>query len=238
MKIGFFITARLKSERLKLKILLDLNGKTVLDRVIERCKSTPGIDDVILCTSRNSQDSLLYDYALKHNIEFDSKTENYFYSTGSIASYRYIIVKPTTYVNLSGIAAKNIIDNNNIHLDNFLVVADDINLSLGKIRIRTSGGDGGHNGLSSIIYHLQTENFPRLRFGIGSEFRDGEMKDYVLTQFDKETLEYLEPQFNHTTNLINEFIMGGMTSMLNYYSTLVQHQNSNKSNNLEGKQEV
>lgn len=70
MKIGFFITARLKSTRLKRKIVLDLNGKTVLDRVIERCKSTEGIDNVVLCTSSNPQDSELYKYALKHGIEF------------------------------------------------------------------------------------------------------------------------------------------------------------------------
>ena len=76
MKIGFFITARLKSSRLKRKIVLDLNGKTVLDRVIERCKATAGVDGVVLCTSANPQDSELYQYALKHGIEFYIGSEN------------------------------------------------------------------------------------------------------------------------------------------------------------------
>jgi len=76
MKIGFFITARLKSSRLKQKILLDLNGKTVIERVIERCKATTGIDGVVLCTSTNPQDSILYDYALKEKIQFYAGSED------------------------------------------------------------------------------------------------------------------------------------------------------------------
>ncbi len=76
MKIGFFITARLKSSRLKHKILLDLNGKSVLDRVIERCKATPGIDGVVLCTSTNPQDSILYQSALKNEIQFYPGSED------------------------------------------------------------------------------------------------------------------------------------------------------------------
>lgn len=70
MKIGFFITARLKSTRLKQKILLDLNGKTVIEKVIDRCKATDGIDGVVLCTSTNPQDSILYDYARQNGIQF------------------------------------------------------------------------------------------------------------------------------------------------------------------------
>jgi len=76
MKIGFFITARLKSSRLKNKILLDLNGKTVIDRVIERCKAVQGVDGVVLCTSTNPQDSILYENALKNNIQFYPGSED------------------------------------------------------------------------------------------------------------------------------------------------------------------
>jgi spore coat polysaccharide biosynthesis protein SpsF len=76
MKIGFFITARLKSSRLKQKILLDLNGKTVIERVIERCKATVGLDGVVLCTSTNPQDSVLYNYALKEGIQFYPGSED------------------------------------------------------------------------------------------------------------------------------------------------------------------
>lgn len=76
MKIGFFITARLKSLRLERKILLDLNGKSILDRVIERCKKTEGVDGVVLCTSTNPQDAELYDYALKNKIKFYAGSED------------------------------------------------------------------------------------------------------------------------------------------------------------------
>jgi len=76
MKLGFFITARLKSSRLKQKILLDLNGKTVIERVIERCKATVGVDGIVLCTSTNPQDSILYNYALKEKIQFYAGSED------------------------------------------------------------------------------------------------------------------------------------------------------------------
>ena len=76
MKIGFFITARLKSSRLKQKILLDLNGKPIIQRIIERCKATLGIDGVVLCTSTNPQDSILYDFAIKNEIQFYSGSED------------------------------------------------------------------------------------------------------------------------------------------------------------------
>ena len=100
-----------------------------------------------------------------------------------------ILVKPLTYMNNSGVAIAEIIGSRAIPMDQLLVVVDDFHLPLGTLRLQKKGSDGGHNGLYSIIYHLQSENFPRLRCGIGGEtmpVNRKEMAGYVLSPFEKE----------------------------------------------------
>ena len=101
-----------------------------------------------------------------------------------------------------------------------LVVIDDINLNFADVRIRKSGGDGGHNGLSSIIYHLQSKDFSRLRIGIGSDFKAGNLADYVLSDFDKNDLIQLEKSFALSIQLVDSFILDGYHKMLSTFSRL------------------
>ena len=157
-------------------------------------------------------------FASKHNLRFEPSKYDFYFSTSENDKNEFLLVKPTTYVNLSGIAAKQISENYECTPSDLLIVCDDVNLDPGKIRIRKSGGDGGHNGLYSIIYQLQTEKFPRLRFGIGQDFEKGEMKDYVLSKFSSEELEALKNNFDFSVELIESFIDGGIDTMLNYYS--------------------
>ncbi|MCO6474038.1 MAG: aminoacyl-tRNA hydrolase [Melioribacteraceae bacterium] len=171
--------------------------------------------------------------ANKLDIEFQPSKYDYYFAGSSSSASPFFLVKPTTYVNLSGNAAVDIINNYDVDPKDFLVVTDDLNLKQGKIRIRQAGGDGGHNGISSIIYNLGDDNFPRLRFGIGRKFNQGEMKNFVLSKFTKEELESLEPNLNFAENLITEFIKDGFQAMLDYNS---KHANSlNNSNNSEVK---
>lgn len=128
------------------------------------------------------------------------------------------MVKPATYVNNSGLAVKNIFENSNIDLSNLLVVYDDTNLETGEIRIRKSGGDGGHNGIKSIIYHLENNNFMRLRIGVGKPDENENLADYVLSDFNKNNIKILNEKSPLIISLIEEFIKGGATSMLNYFS--------------------
>jgi PTH1 family peptidyl-tRNA hydrolase len=107
-------------------------------------------------------------------------------------------------------------------------VVDDINLSLADIRIRKSGGDGGHNGLSSIIFHLQSDNFSRLRIGIGNDFLSGKLAEYVLSDFDKKDFVLLENSFNLSVQLIESFISGGYNKMLSTFSRLKNLDKLNK----------
>ncbi len=153
-----------------------------------------------------------------------SKSEYYSYE-GKINSQSFSLIKPATYVNNSGISALHAIQNYKIELKDFLFVYDDLNLEFPDLRVKVGGGDGGHNGLNSVIYHLASEDFPRLRFGIGNNFEYGKMAEYVLTDFDNEELPRLKDTFEKGTILLKEFIKGGIKNLLDVNSTLSKNKN-------------
>lgn len=161
---------------------------------------------------------ILDEIAYKHKLTFKPSKNDYLYSEGSILSSDFFLVKPTTYMNLSGIAIVDFLSKYLIPLNDILVIVDDVNLELGKIRLRQSGSDGGHNGLKSIIYHLQDDKFPRLRFGVGNKFEKGELADYVLDRFSQEELISIKESVNYTVELVEQFIVGGYKVMLDYFS--------------------
>ena len=183
-------------------------------------------------TRHNIGYSILNKFAEKHKLYFKASKGDFYIAGSEINASPFFLVKPTTYVNLSGIAANDVLDYYRINLEDFLVVADDINLPAGNIRIRKSGGDGGHNGIASIIYHLQSNNFPRLRFGIGDDFKKGEMAEFVLDKFSNEDYKIINPAINSTIEIIEAFIEGGLDTALNYFSkTNQQSLNTPKTNN-------
>jgi len=104
--------------------------------------------------------------------------------------------KPQTFMNLSGKAVKEIVDNLRLKLENMLVVYDDIDIPLGEIRIRKGGGGGSHKGVISIIEELNTKNFPRLRIGIGKESKVDDLTQYVLSPFEEEEIPLLKEGLN------------------------------------------
>ncbi len=126
---------------------------------------------------------VLDNFARKHNIPFSSGKGDYYFGKSVLFNKDVVLVKPVTYMNKSGMAVKQVLEHFNIEIDNTLVVCDDLNLPFGTIRFRKTGSDGGHNGLKSIIYHLSSSNFPRLRFGIGGDFTD--QVDFVLSPFSE-----------------------------------------------------
>jgi len=174
-------------------------------------------------------------FAKKQNLEVNIQGNDFLYTGSTNSASPFFLIKPTTYVNLSGIAASNILEKYLCAPEDLLVVTDDIHLQLGKIRVRKSGGDGGHNGIKSIIYHLGTDNFPRLRFGIGNEFADGELADYVLGKITESEFETINPSIDFSTNLIEEFIEGGTKQMLDYYSKNVGKLNTETNSQEERK---
>lgn len=169
-------------------------------------------------TRHNIGFMIIDSFAQKHKLEFSPSKGDY-YSVGSVINTSHFnLYKPTTYINMSGMAVNDIIESDNIQLDDLLIISDDINLDTGKIRIRESGGDGGHNGLSSVIYHLNSDKFSRLRFGVGNDFDEGKMPEYVLQNFYENEQNIIRLSVDFSVSLIEQFIIGGKKNMLNFFS--------------------
>ncbi|MCL5030990.1 MAG: aminoacyl-tRNA hydrolase [Bacteroidetes bacterium] len=180
--------------------------------------------------NRHNAGFMLVDYfAAIHSLSFSPSKSDFYLSESEIDGSKYILIKPTTYVNNSGIVALFIVDNYKIDPQDLLVIHDDINIETAKIKIKISGGDGGHNGVNSIIYHLASDNFPRLRIGIGGNFEKGEMANYVLSDFGIEEKLQLDKSFKSANHLIEQFVIGGVKQLLDANSKLIG-MNENLSN--------
>jgi PTH1 family peptidyl-tRNA hydrolase len=171
-------------------------------------------------------------FASLNKLVFQASTHDYHFIKGSFKNFPFVLLKPTNYVNLSGVAVLQAIGEYNLETENVLVVVDDVNLPLGKIRIRKSGGDGGHNGLSSIIYSLNSNQFPRIRIGVGNDFDKGQMADYVLGKFTKQEKVYIDRSFDRCKSLVEEFIVGGAKNMLDALSKESNNLEKSQGNNL------
>ena len=128
-----------------------------------------------------------------------------------------LFVKPQLFMNLSGVPTKKIVEKNGCNLNEILVILDDVNLPLGRIRIREKGSSGGHNGLKSISDHLKTTCFPRLRIGIGNTSSEN-TKDFVLSRFTREEKDVIEDALDKACNAIRYWItrdINNCMSMIN-----------------------
>jgi peptidyl-tRNA hydrolase, PTH1 family len=142
---------------------------------------------------------------------------------GATAEYRFkgrtfILLKPSTYVNLSGKAVNYWMQKESIPKENLLVMADDLSLPFGTIRVRPKGGDGGHNGLSSIIEILGHQNFARLRFGIGSNYNYGMQVDFVLGTWSAEESAALSEKLGSCHEIIRSFGTVGIEKTMNAFN--------------------
>lgn len=127
-----------------------------------------------------------------------------------INGFPVILLKPQTFMNNSGLAVAQSLNYYKIDLSNLLIVVDDINLPLGKIRLRAQGSAGGHNGLKSIIQHLKTQDFARLRLGIGRENERVDMVDFVLSTFSKSEMAIVEQMLDEAVQAIKSFVLDGI----------------------------
>lgn len=167
----------------------------------------------------------------RHNIGFKileklADNEKATYETkklGDIARFRYkgrtfILLKPNTFMNLSGKAVKYWQKLEKIPMENLLVIADDLNLPFGTIRIKAKGSAGGHNGLTDINDQLQTQNYGRLRFGIGDEFKKSRQIDYVLGEWDQDEEEKLTERLEKSAKAITSFALAGINNTMNEFN--------------------
>jgi peptidyl-tRNA hydrolase, PTH1 family len=159
----------------------------------------------------------------RHNIgfkiiDFLAKKEGINFETvklGSLAEFKFkgrsfLLLKPNTYMNLSGKAVKYWMDKENVPLENIMVIADDLNLSFGTIRIKPKGSDGGHNGLKNINLILNTTSYTRFRFGISDEFKKGKQIDYVLGDWDDDEKLKLSERLELASEVIKSFGITGL----------------------------
>lgn len=129
-----------------------------------------------------------------------------------------VLVKPTTFMNLSGKAVNYWMQQEKIPIEKLLVVTDDIALPYGKMRMKTKGSDGGHNGLKDIIAALGNQKFPRLRFGVGAEFQKGRQIDYVLGEWGEEEKSILDQRIQLSVEFIQAFCTIGASRAMSQYN--------------------
>ena len=167
----------------------------------------------------------------RHNIgfkilDFLAQKESLVFETqklGDFTSFKFkgrqfILLKPSTYMNLSGKSVVYWLMKEKIPLENLLVITDDINLPFGTIRLKTKGSDGGHNGLKDIQDKLQTINYNRFRFGISNEFSKGQQVDYVLGEWTHEENKLLAERLEKSMELINSFGTAGIANTMNTFN--------------------
>lgn len=135
---------------------------------------------------------------------------------GRIGGVPVILAKPQTYMNLSGESVMELCNYFKIPVENIVVMYDDISLDVGKIRIRQKGSAGGHNGMKNIIYHLQSDEFPRVRFGIGEP--SGDLADYVLSNFSKDETKILIECAKNVPDITELIIKGNILKAMNKYN--------------------
>ncbi|GAK88583.1 peptidyl-tRNA hydrolase [Nonlabens ulvanivorans] len=167
----------------------------------------------------------------RHNIGFKvldeiSKIKDVSFETltlGDVATISHkgkkiTLLKPSTYMNLSGKAIKHYMNQESIPKEQILVVTDDLNLPFGTLRMKAKGTDGGHNGLKDTQIKLNTPNYPRLRFGISDEFSKGRQVDYVLGEWNKEELKALPERIDKAAEACLSFTHAGLANTMNQFN--------------------
>ena len=168
----------------------------------------------------------------RHNVGFEAidiladkagttvteKKHKALYGKGYIGGQKVILAKPQTYMNLSGESIREIADFYKIEPENIIILCDDINLSEGQLRIRLKGSAGGHNGLKNIISHLGTQEFPRIRIGVGEKPRGMDRADYVLGRFPKEQQAVMEEAYRDAAEAACMMIEDGADAAMNHYN--------------------
>lgn len=167
----------------------------------------------------------------RHNIgfkilDFLAQKESLTFETvklGALAEYKFkgrtfFLLKPNTYMNLSGKAVQYWMEKEKIPLENIMVITDDLNLAFGTIRIRLKGSDGGHNGLKNINVILNTQNYTRFRFGISDEFKKGHQVNYVLGDWDDKEKETLPERLELASEIIKSFGTAGIENTMSNFN--------------------
>ncbi|PWG06026.1 aminoacyl-tRNA hydrolase [Polaribacter aquimarinus] len=175
------------------------------------------IGDKYTNTRHNIGFKILDEVAEEHNTAFETE------KLGDIARFRFkgrtfILLKPSTFMNLSGKSLKYWMDKEKISLENLLVITDDVNIDFGTIRLKAKGSAGGHNGLKDIETKLGHQKYARFRFGVGANYSKGRQVDFVLGEWSKEETSQLIERLPTSAKVITSFGTAGLANTMNTYN--------------------
>lgn len=168
-------------------------------------------------TRHNIGFKILDEVAKEYNVSFETD------KLGDVTSFRFkgrtfVLLKPSTFMNLSGKAVKYWMQKEKISVDNLLIVTDDLNIDFGTIRVKSKGSDGGHNGLKDIQEKLTTNKYPRFRFGVGSNYSKGRQVDYVLGEWTSDEESQLIERLPKSVEVITSFGTAGLANTMNNFN--------------------
>lgn len=152
----------------------------------------------------------------RHNIPVKARRNRAQVGEGTIAGERVILARPMTFMNLSGEAVSGLMRRYRLGIEDLIVITDDVNLPVGRLRIRASGSAGGHKGLKSIIHSLGSEDFPRVRIGIGAP--DKGMVDYVLSRFTRDERPIIKAAVDRAADAVEAILSSGIEPAMNEYN--------------------
>ena len=154
----------------------------------------------------------------KHDIKVNKSKFNSLYGTGIIKGKKVILLKPQTYMNLSGNAIKDFMNFYKITSEDIIVIYDDLDIEPGIIKIRKKGGPGTHNGMKSVVHEIQTQDFPRIRIGIGNPEHKNDLLNFILTRIPDKEYKTLEKAQEKAVKAIEEIIYKGLDAAMNKYN--------------------
>ena len=169
-------------------------------------------------TRHNTGFMVVDEFARSVGATFEDKRYGFVAET-SIKGRKVFILKPTTFMNLSGNAVRYWLQKENIDQERLLVIVDDLSIPLGDFRLKGNGSNGGHNGLGNI-QQLIGQQYARLRMGIGADFAKGQQVDWVLGKYDEEEMKTLQPSINQAVDIIKSFVLAGLNITMNQYNKL------------------
>jgi PTH1 family peptidyl-tRNA hydrolase len=175
------------------------------------------IGDAYKNTRHNIGFKIVDELAEEHKATFETE------KLGDVANFRlkgrtFILLKPSTFMNLSGKAVKYWMDKEHISVENILVITDDVNIDFGTIRLKAKGSAGGHNGLKDIEEKLDTQQYARFRFGVGANYSKGRQVDFVLGEWNKQEISELITRLPTSAKIITSFGTAGLANTMNTFN--------------------
>ena len=169
-------------------------------------------------TRHNMGFDVINEIAKRQEIELSRTKFNGIYGSGIVEEEKVILLKPQTFMNLSGQCIKTFMDFYKIPIENVLVIYDDMDVEIGSIKLRKKGGPGTHNGAKSVVHELVSEDFPRIRVGIGKPVDEYDAIDYVIGQVEEETYEKLKVGIDKAADAVEEFLKNRIDNAMNKFN--------------------